>query len=165
MPAAKLSPVPVGLGELRVSRRGELIAYSLGSCVAICLYDPQAGLSAMAHVVLPEAPGHEKTLPLPAKYADSAVPALLAALKQQGSACRQLRCKIAGGAAVLALGGGSSLLRIGERNIEAVKVALARAGLVVSAEATGGHQGRTVRMEAASGRVFVRTTQGMESEL
>ena len=49
--------------------------------------------------------------------------------------------------ALLAIGGGGSLPKIGERNVEAVKAALAKANLRIVGEETGGNQGRTVRLE------------------
>jgi chemotaxis protein CheD len=163
MVMAAAPSVPVGLGDLFTARAGELVAYSLGSCVGICLYDPIARVAAMAHVVLPAAPGPTATPP--GKFADTAVPALLAALQKEGAQKFRLQCKIAGGAAVLALGGGGSLPNIGLRNVEAVKAALAKAGIRIQAEQTGGNQGRTVRLDAATGRVLVRTVRGTEVEL
>lgn len=154
--------IAVGLGELFVSTVGDLVAYSLGSCVGICLWDPLAKVGAMAHVVLPTAP--PGTVSAPGKYGDTAVPALLSVLEQAGAQKFRLHCKIAGGAAVLALGGGS-LPKIGDRNVEAVKTALTRANLRIVGEQTGGTQGRTVRLEPTSGRVLVRTVRGTETEL
>jgi chemotaxis protein CheD len=154
----------VGLGEIQVTRSGELVAYSLGSCVAICLYDPRARVAGMAHVVLPAAPS-DKAVTTPGKFADTAVPALLDEMRRQGAAPARLHCKLAGGAAVLALGGGGSLPNIGQRNTEAVRAALARARVRVLAEETGGNQGRTVRLEAATGRTLVRTVRGTVMEL
>ena len=56
MIATSTSVIAVGLGDLFVSSAEELVAYSLGSCVAICLWDPVTKVAAMAHVVLPTAP-------------------------------------------------------------------------------------------------------------
>jgi|SRR5581483_5357667 len=164
MLAAATSSVAIGLGEMAVGRQGELVAYSLGSCVAICLFDPLTRVAGMAHVVLPAAPekGPGDT---PGKYADTAVPALLDALRRAGASPLRLRCHLAGGAAVLALGGGGKLPNIGERNVVAVRGALAAARLRVLAELTGGTQGRTVRLHAETGRVRVRTVKGEEVEL
>lgn len=161
--AAPSSTIAVGLGDLFTAKTGELVAYSLGSCVGICLYDPTARVAAMAHVVLPAAPSG--TPGAPGKYADTAVPALLDALKRQGATPFRVQCKIAGGAAVLAIGGGGSLPNIGQRNVEAVKAALATVHIRILAEQTGGNQGRTVRLDAATGRVLVRTVRGTEVEL
>lgn len=162
--SAPADSVGVGLGDLHARKSGELIAYSLGSCVAVCLYDPVARVSGMAHVVLPAAPeaGPGKT---PGKFGDTVVPALLAAVRAVGGQPGRLVCKIAGGAAVLTLGGGGSLPKIGDRNVESVRAALAAARITVRSADTGGSVGRTVRMDAATGRITVRTVRGVETEL
>jgi len=163
MIATAPSVIAVGLGDLFVSATEDLVAYSLGSCVGICLWDPQARVAAMAHVVLPAAPAGGVSLP--GKFGDTAVPAMLDALTKAGAQRFRLQCKIAGGAAVLALGGGGSLPKIGERNIEAVKAALAKVNIRILGEQTGGNQGRTVRLEPPTGKVLVRTVRGTEIEL
>ena len=163
MIATSVPVIAVGLGDLFVSTSEDLVAYSLGSCVGICLWDPIARVAAMAHVVLPSAPAGQ--VATPGKFGDTAVPALLAALDRAGAQKLRLQCKIAGGAAVLAIGGGGSLPKIGDRNVEAVKAALAKVNIRILAEQVGGNQGRTVRVEPPSGRVLVRTVRGTETEL
>lgn len=163
MIATSAPVIAVGLGDLFVSTSQDLVAYSLGSCIGICLWDPIAKVAAMAHVVLPSAPAGP--VATPGKFGDTAVPALLAALERAGALKYRLQCKIAGGAAVLALGGGGSLPKIGDRNAEAVKAALAKANVRLLGAQTGGNQGRTVRLEVPTGRVLVRTVRGTEIEL
>ncbi len=164
MIATATSVIAVGLGDLFLSRSEDLVAYSLGSCIGICLWDPIAKVAAMSHVVLPTAPANGPVT-LPGKFGDTAVPAMLDALAKAGAQKFRLQCKIAGGAAVLALGGGGSLPKIGERNVEAVKSALARVNIRILGEQTGGNMGRTVRLEPSSGRVLVRTVRGTEIAL
>src|SRR4051794_36224674 len=164
MIATSTPVIAVGLGDLFVSKAEDLVAYSLGSCVGICLWDPVAKVAAMAHVVLPSAPANGPVA-LPGKFGDTAVPALLKALERAGAQKHRLQCKIAGGAAVLAIGGGGSLPKIGERNVEAVKAALAKVNIRILGSQTGGNQGRTVRLEPPTGRVLVRTVRGSEIEL
>lgn len=163
MIAASPPVIAVGLGDLCVSTSEDLVAYSLGSCIGICLWDPIAKVAAMAHVVLPTAPAG--AVPTPGKFGDTAVPAMLTALDRAGAQNFRLQCKIAGGAAVLAIGGGGSLPKIGDRNVEAVKAALAKVNIRILGEQTGGNQGRTVRLEPTTGRVLVRTVRGTEIEL
>lgn len=163
MIATATSAIAVGLGDMFVSTSDELVAYSLGSCVSICLWDPAVRVAAMAHVVLPVASATGAATP--GKFGDTAVPAMLDALLKAGAQKYRLQCKIAGGAAVLAIGGGGSLPKIGERNIEAVKAALRHANIRILGEQTGGNQGRTVRLEPTTGRVLVRTVRGTETEL
>ena len=50
----------------------------------------------------------------------------------------------------------SGTLDIGARNDQAVRAALAQAQVVLRATATGGNQGRTVRVEVGAGIVSVR---------
>jgi chemotaxis protein CheD len=164
MIATSTSVIAVGLGDLFVSKTEDLVAYSLGSCIGICLWDPIAKVAAMSHVVLPTAPASGQVA-TPGKFGDTAVPAMLDALARAGAQKFRLQCKIAGGAAVLAIGGGGSLPKIGERNIESVKAALAKVHIRILGEETGGNQGRTVRLEPPSGRVLVRTVRGSEKEL
>jgi chemotaxis protein CheD len=155
--------LPAGLGEIRVAREGEIIAYSLGSCVAVCLYDAMNRVGGMAHVVLPDSSlGSPRS---PGHYADRAVPALVEALRHHGACRARLSARIAGGAAVLALGGKGMLPAIGLRNVQAVKAALALARVDITAEHTGGTQGRTIRMLLPGGQVFVRTAHSPEVEL
>ncbi len=163
MIATATSVIAVGLGDLFVSKADDLVAYSLGSCVGICLWDPVARVAAMAHVVLPVASANAAAMP--GKFGDTAVPAMLAALAKAGAQKHRLQCRIAGGAAVLAIGGGGSLPKIGARNVEAVKAALAQVNIRILGEQTGGNQGRTVRLEPATGKVLVRTVRGTEIEL
>ena len=115
-------------------------------------------------MLLPARPAYGPPGP-PGKYADTAVPALLAELRRYGAEVSRLECRLVGGAAILKLGGGGQLPKIGERNVPAVRAALAAAGVRVRAEATGGTQGRTVGMDASTGRVRVRTVNSTEEEL
>jgi chemotaxis protein CheD len=163
MMAPTASAIAVGLGDLCVSKSEDLVAYSLGSCVGLCLWDPVSKVAAMAHVVLPAAP--VGSVATPGKFGDTALPAMLTALERAGAQKHRLQCRIAGGAAVLTLGGGGSLPKIGDRNVEAVKAALSKVNIRILGEQTGGNQGRTVRLEPQSGRVLVRTVRGTEVEL
>ncbi|MGE5589059.1 MAG: chemotaxis protein CheD [Bacillota bacterium] len=158
--------VAVGLGELALGTgaRDLLVCYGLGSCIGIAAYDPVLRVGALAHVVLPDSSlsrGPDKD----AKFADKAVPALLATLAARGAAVSRLVVKIAGGAQMLGTSPLASRLDIGARNAEAVKAALARAGVPLLAEDTGGNYGRTLRLFAATGRVQVSTIGRGEKDL
>jgi len=150
--------VAVGLGELALGTGAQdlLVCYGLGSCIGIAAYDPVARLAALAHVVLPDSSlshGPDKN----AKFADKAVPALLTALTARGAAASRLVAKIAGGAQMLNTSPLASRLDIGARNAEAVKAALAQAGVRLAAEDIGGNYGRTLRLFTGTGRVQVST--------
>lgn len=150
--------VSIGLGEFSVSADPEttLVAYGLGSCVGLTLYDPALGAGGMAHVVLPERPTTSAD-DGGAKYADTAVDRLLAELERVGGKRQRMIVKMTGGAQLLALPLNGHRWDIGERNIEAVKRSLARCGLVLGSFDVGGAHGRTMRFRIQDGRVSVST--------
>jgi chemotaxis protein CheD len=165
--AARLSDLPdiaVGLGRMAASAdRGQVLsALGLGSCIGLVMIDPRMGVAGLAHVMLPASRGE---VPLPGKYADTAAPALLAAVVALGARRRHVVVKMAGGAEMFAAGSGGRTLAVGERNAEAVHAAVAALRLSVAAADTGGSTGRTLRVDVASGLVTVRSIGAREREL
>jgi chemotaxis protein CheD len=107
----------------------------------------------MAHVVLPESNGAD---PDPGKFADLAVPALIARMQKAGAVLRRFDAVIAGGARMFDLGE----MDIGARNAAAVKVGLARSGVTIRAAETGGNRGRTMRLTVGEFIVTVKEAGG-----
>ena len=150
-------PVVVGLGEVKVSVSADevLTCLGLGSCICVAAFDPVRKAGGMAHIVLPESPPLNGAVPNP-KFANVAVPKLLADLEGIGALRSRLVVRIAGGAHMMQLWKkDAATLQIGERNIAATKAALHAAGVRIVAEETGGSNGRTVRLWAESGKVTV----------
>jgi chemotaxis protein CheD len=153
----------VRMGELAVSAAtGDvLVSIGLGSCIGLALVDRSRSIAGLAHVMLPSSAqggGGE-----PPKYADTAVPALLAKVVALGATPTRLEAVLVGGARMFAFGGGA--LDIGQRNEEATRAALKQHGLRVAAQATGGDKGRTIRVHAAGGRVVFKEAGGIETAL
>lgn len=160
----------VSLGELVISAdiSDVIVAYGLGSCVGIALYDPQRKTGGLAHVMLPDAPVGAGILPQhPAKFASNGVQAFLHMMEQNGCTRSRLVCKIAGGAQMIAHAqkGGVDMFRIGERNTAVVQSELRRLGIRVVASDTGGSVGRTMQLFVATGRVTLRAVGQPEREL
>ncbi len=156
----------VGIGELRASADPEaiLVAYGLGSCVGVCLYDPVARVGGLAHVMLPsslEAANNAAT----SRFADTAIPMLLARMAELGGDSRRTAGKIAGGASMLNGAAFSDGFNIGARNVEAVKSALSRLGVPILAADVGGSRGRTLSIHLGSGTVLVRMAGEKDTEL
>jgi chemotaxis protein CheD len=149
----------VPIGEIVASRALDdvLVAYGVGSCVAICLYDPVAQVGGMLHALLPSAPDKDRNTGKPAKFVDRGTQQLVKELQELGAKPRRLIAQLCGGAQVLNTPGFNGALNIGERNILAAQMALEAAGLRVQAQDTGGHIGRTVRFYIADGRVTLRS--------
>jgi chemotaxis protein CheD len=157
--------VAVGLGEVKVSDNPLeiLVAYGLGSCVAVAMYDPVARVAGLLHAVLPY--NLNGTEALSAKYVDSGIAALLHKLAEAGASRQRLIVRLAGGANMLVAPGFNATLNIGERNVAAAHATLATYKLKIKSEDVGGHTGRTVRLFVADGRMTVRVLGSQEREL
>ncbi|MGH2913366.1 MAG: chemotaxis protein CheD [Solirubrobacteraceae bacterium] len=126
------------------------MALGLGSCIGLAVIDRAAGVAGMAHVVLPESGGAADQ---PGKFADTAVPELVAQLQRSGAVARRLEAVLAGGAGMFQSSGG---LDIGARNERAVRDALAAVKIPVRAARTGGAQGRTLKVTVWDCEVTMR---------
>ncbi len=155
----------VGMGELAVSNQPStvLTCLGIGSCVAICAFDPVSRVGGMAHVVLPH--GENTSAATPSKYANSAVPALLSEITRLGGDRSRLVIKVVGGARISTAPGFDGTFKIGEKNVEGVLAALGREKLSASAMEVGGERGRTVRMYLDTGTVVVQSVGTRPKEL
>jgi chemotaxis protein CheD len=152
------------MGELAVSASAEdeLISIGLGSCIGLTLIDRGKTVAALAHVMLPDSTAADDATP--GKYADRAVPALIAAAEEAGARRARLEAVIVGGAQMFKLGSGSGL-DVGARNTAAVRAALDAARIPLRAEQTGGGRGRTVRVHVGTACVTVKEAGGEEVAL
>ena len=151
------------MAELVVSRtEGDLlVGLGLGSCIGLVLAEPGLRVAALAHIVLP-ASSEGSSAATPAKFADSAVPAMLAELERLGARRPRLFATMVGGAQMFSMG---ASLDIGARNDSAVRAALAAARIPLRAAVTGGSTGRTIRAFVGSGSVTCKEAGGPEIEL
>ena len=158
--------IVIGLGQLRVARRANtvLACLGLGSCVAICAYDPVTKVGGMAHLVLPQSSEGHSMEPSP-KFVDCGIAMLLEEMEQLGAKRSRLIVKIVGGAHMIRTPGRDGLFNIGERNVKAARTVLADLGLPLRAADTGGRHGRTVRFYLDSGKLVVSAVGGVSHEL
>jgi chemotaxis protein CheD len=139
-----------------------LVCLGLGSCIGLALFESSHRMSALAHIVLPAAsPGAPAGAA--AKFADTAVPALVGEMTSRGARRSALSAVAVGGAQMFAIGGGG--MDIGARNDEAVREALAELRIPLIASMTGGVVGRTMRVYVGPQRVTYREAGGNEIEL
>ena len=160
--------IDVGIGELYVTSDpgAVLLARALGSCVAVCAYDHVPGVAGMAHTLLPFR--HKSRTPDPgARFVGEAIPLLLRRMEELGAVRRRLVVKIVGGADLINTPGanGTGIGKIGERNAEAARVALAAQGLRIHDNDTGGSEGRSARLSVDCGRLMVSRLGGEDYEL
>jgi chemotaxis protein CheD len=156
-PAIKEEIIVVGLGEMAISKDPEAIltCLGLGSCIALCAYDPVNKVGGMVHIVLPQNSGTPDDSP--AKYADTAVPLLLQEMAKSSASKSRLIVKLVGGAQMSLAPGLKGVFNTGERNVEMVIAALNKEHIAVSASDIGGNKGRTVQLFPATGRLTVKS--------
>ncbi len=78
-----LEEVRVNMAELKAERKPVELVTSVESCIAICIHDSIKKCGGLAHIMLPDSSIAPRE-PLPAKFADSAVPALIKEIKNLG---------------------------------------------------------------------------------
>jgi len=145
----------VTIGEAKVARAGTMLyTLGLGSCVAIVLYDGDQKVGGLAHILLPD-PTVGRCNGSPARYATTAVEALIELMECEGASRRRMRARLAGGAAMFQRLLTESGRQLGTRNVEAARSALARAGVPVDGEDIGGTHGRSVYLDIDGGRCVV----------
>ena len=154
---AKGSQVQVRLGAVEITGSGDtLVAFGLGSCVALILDDREAEVGGMAHVLLPTkalCKDHSN----PARSADTAVPHLIKLLCDRGASQERLTARLVGGASMFADLLAAGTVHIGERNVVACRSALEQMSVSIVGESVGGQASRSVWFDTGSGIVTVRT--------
>lgn len=131
----------------------------LGSCVAVCLWDPRRRVGGMNHFLLPFWNG--EGLPSP-RYGNIAIGRLLERLRDLGCPPPGLQAKVFGGGALVKTS--NSYGNIGERNALIAEDLLAQAGIPVIGRDLGGTQSRRIRFRTTTGEVFLKRLPGMSPQ-
>lgn len=131
----------------------DIITTTLGSCVAVCLWDSVHQLGGMNHILLPDSGDWSRVN----NFGGSAMDRLVNALLKKGAERNNMRAKVFGGAAMIA-----GLSDIGERNAAFVRDYLKREGIPCDAESTGGEAARQVKYWPYEGLAKQRFVSGFE---
>lgn len=151
------SVVRVGIADMNIVKDGTTIRTSgLGSCVGVVLYDDYKKIGGMVHIMLPDATADRSAKVNLAKYANTGIIALVDKLEKEGVRAFRLRAKIAGGAQMFQFGT-SDTLKIGPRNVEAVRHTLQKYSIPIVGECVGGTKGRTIEFNPATSQLSIRT--------
>jgi chemotaxis protein CheD len=157
--------IPVRIGDVRTaSDTAVLFSIGIGSCVVVALYDAVTRTGGMAHVMLPQPPPRQVS-DVAGRYATTAIPQLLAAMSGQGARPRAVRARIAGGAAMFRDLLDGEGLRLGRRNVEAVRSALERARIPIDGEDVFGGHGRSVYLRTTDGALLVTSVNRADVRL
>jgi chemotaxis protein CheD len=118
----------------------------LGSCVAACMHDAEAGVGGMNHFLLPGG-REEKPGPDAKRYGVQSMELLLNALYRKGARRERLQVKLFGGARVV-----EGLSDIGQQNAAFAEQFLHDEGITLSGGSLRGDQARRVQFWPVSGR-------------
>lgn len=128
------------------------IATLLGSCVAVCLYDPQLRLGGMNHFLLPSKTGSFHTDVDVIMNGDYSMEVLVNAMLNKGARKERLVAKAFGGGNIVS----SIRMAIGERNASFAQEWLAREGIPLLASDFNGPWSRKVVFVPQTGDAFCR---------
>ncbi len=148
--------IKVGMADLNICKSPDgITTLGLGSCVGIAVRDPQTGVGGLAHIMLPDSTQIQNNSNIP-KFADTGIEDLVKKVVAAGASRSRLVAKIAGGAQMFSFTSSSSLGRVGDRNVEAVKKKLNELRIPILAEDTGKNYGRTVIFYPENGNFVIR---------
>lgn len=150
--------VKVGIADMNIVKSPDSIRTSgLGSCVGVVLYDESMKIAGLIHVMLPDSSLSRTETVNVAKFADTGIPAMIDQLKLEGVQPFRLKAKIAGGAEMFQFTSNKDTMRIGPRNVAAVKEYLLKSKVPLISEDTGGNSGRTIEFDPSTSLLNIRT--------
>jgi chemotaxis protein CheD len=139
-------------GGIHASATPTQITTTLGSCVAICLWDAKLRIGGMNHFLLPSATDPENDS---LRYGDRATHALLQRLAGFGGNRRNLSAKLFGGAALFK-SQQQYQTSLGAQNVAKALALMESARIPVLAQDTGGDRGRKLVFNTDDGSAWSR---------
>lgn len=146
----------VGIGQMIMSKDPSdiIMAPNLGSCVAVSVFEPKNKIGALIHCLLPLSKSDPaKAAANPYLYVDTGVTKMLQELLANGTDKKELRIVAAGGANI---NDDNNIFEIGKKNFTVLKKVLWKNSLLLKAEDFGESHSRTLSLEVASGRSFLK---------
>lgn len=145
-------PVDVFLppGQLAVRRRPTNIKTIVGSCVAVCLWDPATRIGGVNHYLLAQ-PGDDDVPDT--RFGSSATEQLIDRMRRAGAELRRLEASVIGGGHPV-----NSIKTnvIGDENAAVAVAVLRKHGIRIVRRETGGACGRKLLFKTATGELIVR---------
>lgn len=145
--------VNIHIGGVFAAREPTVIKTLLGSCIAACLRDPEAGIGGMNHFMLPASPngnGDDN----PARFGLHAMELLIGEIQKLGGQRARLQAKVFGGGHVLQTVESPS--GVPQQNIRFIREFLRTEEIPLLAHDLGGRTARYVLFDTTSGRVKLK---------
>jgi chemotaxis protein CheD len=146
----------VEAGEVLVSKAAaDVLTTSapVGSCVAVCLWDPTSGVGGLLHFLWPDSKlNPDQAENTPACFADTGVRLLFEQAGLMGADKGRCRVRLVGGAEIPDR---AEADRWAKRNLLAVRSVLWRNGVFLEGEEVGGTKARRATLTVSNGEVLV----------
>jgi chemotaxis protein CheD len=153
--ANQMPTITVGVADYKISTEPStfLMTHALGSCLGITFHDSKRRIGGMLHAMLPTATLHEGEKIREAMFLDTGIPRVLSALIRAGAKKGDIRCKVFGGAQLMAT---DNFFRIGSKNIDMFYRLSQEMELDVVAWEVSGRVNRSIRLNNQTGDVIVK---------
>ncbi len=138
-------------GNIFAHREEYTVTTVLGSCVAVCLWDPKTGIGGINHYMLPLWNGDGLASP---RYGNIAIAKLIEKMLDLGADRDRLRAKVFGGGDVLKVT--SSFMNIGARNVVLAQDLLRDERIPIISADTGGQHGRKLLFNTRTGVALIK---------
>lgn len=157
--------IVVGISDMKVSNNPDdvLITYSLGSCVGVVIWDPEAKVAGLLHYMLPDSSlDKDKAQLKPFMFADTGIPRLFKETYKYGAVKSRMVIKVVGGSQIM---DNSGIFNIGKRNYAVLRKIFWKNKILISKEDVGGTGNRTVSIVAGTGVTTLKVSGRGEFEL
>ncbi len=138
-------------GAIFAGKEEYIVTTIVGSCIAVCLWDPVLMIGGINHYML--ALWNGEGLPSP-RYGNIAIPKLIEKMLMLGCNKNNLKAKIFGGASLI--NSSSGLLNVGTRNILLAEDMLKEERLPVISRDVDGNFGRKIIFNTKTGGVLLK---------
>jgi chemotaxis protein CheD len=155
----------VGISDMKVSKdsKDTLITYSLGSCIGILVWDPQAKVAGLLHYMLPDSKiDAERAKKNPYMFGDTGIPMLFRNAYALGAVKERMQVYVVGGSQLMDSAG---VFNIGIRTYDIVTRLFAKNGIKPLKEDIGGSVNRTISIELATAKKLLKVSGKGEFEL
>ena len=153
--------ITVGISDMQITRKpGDMIiTHSLGSCLGLAAWDPNAGVGGLIHCLLPKASSQDVKNPF--MYVNVGVPMMIRKMVAMGCSKGGLIFKAAGCGRMLHI---KNQFDTGAQNLAMLEALFTKNGVSIAARDVGGAIPRTMALHMDTGKVVI-SSQGREWEL
>lgn len=152
--------INISIGEYYASKEKTIICTLLGSCVAVCLYDPENRIGGMNHILMPGQPDLAR-FDASARYGINAMELLINGIMKLGGNRKKIVAKAFGGGNVLP--SISPDRAVGQKIVRFVVDFLKQENIKIISRDFGGNDTRKVYFHTDTGVVFLKRIISMKA--